>query len=333
MTMSNLYEVSVPVVSESLAVRHTAFAKALAEVFVRVSGNSAVTQVDAIKQAIKNAPTYVDQYAYAKSKQNNQDSLKLNIRFASSTVKKVLVQSGQSIWGANRPLMLVWLVDKNQQGAQFLGGNGHNNPVLKVFLAQAESRGLPVLLPMMDLTDLQNLSASAVESNNVLAIEDASHRYPSDAILTVSLDETNPSSITAHWALLFQGKQASWDSSGATVQKAVKQGVNDVADSLAQTFSVSAQPADAQAIQLQVKNLSTLSSYHQVERYLNSLASVKQVRVSSIIGSSMIFTLALKTSVPALVEQIKLDHRLLPISLYNQDGLTQAHSLIYQYKE
>jgi hypothetical protein len=334
MTVANLYTVSLPAQSETSAVRNQLFAKALQEVFVKVSGSSKAISVPGIAAAISQAGNYVDQYSYKDKPVGQVSHRDLVVRFSPSAVRKVLRDNNQPIWGYNRPLVLAWVLLTNSQGQKLLGSGQQTNPILQQIYQKAGYRGLPIALPLLDLTDLQAISPQAILSDNVLAIETASQRYLPDAIMLVSLNDKSPQAITSTWSLIFHGAQQRWQVNGNQLDQVIKQGMNDVVDTMAKQYAILESTQSKQQVQLQVEGLHSIQAYAATLKYLRNLTGVSRVQPINTTDNKAVFGLTLSSSVPEIVQQIKLGRKLLPVLQYQgstQLNLPNSQGLVYQY--
>lgn len=329
-TVPNLYQASYPVASEQTN-RAPLFEKGLAQVLVKVSGNSQLLTLPPFKQAVQHAGNYIDQYLYRKAP-NPQKQLLLTMRFSSAAINQLLRSNSQAIWGSDRPLTLVWLVINHGDSTQLVSAEQVKQTLAKTLETLASDRGFPLEWPMMDLTDMQLVSASAVQQGNVLAVQNASQRYLPNAILMITVNAANPSEVTSQWTLLFQGGQQQWHASGNSVEAALQSGLNDVVDAIAANYAVKETKTDQQTVELQVSNITSAPNFARVERYLAGLTGVANVQLLSVREDQASFKLQLNGSLRALLSQIQLGRRLLPTSQYG-DTNGQQVSLSYQYAE
>jgi hypothetical protein len=102
----------------------------------------------------------------------------LNIRFTFQTesVLALVRQAGLPIWWTNRPQTVVWVV-VDEPGQRRILGADDSSSLVQGLLAQADRRGLPVALPLMDLDDSVLVSVSDVWGKFTDALNVASARY------------------------------------------------------------------------------------------------------------------------------------------------------------
>jgi uncharacterized protein len=327
-TLTHLYSVNMPIHSQVTWRRLNIMPKAMAKVLIKVSGNPAVMQNSALQKKVKAAQRYVSQYSYFQKQPKHQ--LMIHLAFDPAVVKQWLTQAGEPVWGATRPLVLLWLVERHEGGSWQPLTNGGDNALSALLKAGAQARGLPLVTPLMDLADMQTLSTADVLQGNWVAIQAASARYSPDAILLVSVDEAQPKQVTSQWHLLIQGNEQRWSMAGAGLATTINQGMNQLTALLVKQYAVSATTAGgARLIQLKMINISRISDYAKVRRYLSHVVGVKRVTLSSLDGSSATFNLQFSGNVATFVQQLKLGHELLPVT-QNNGMLLPERSLVYQ---
>jgi len=208
--VAGLYETKVVVESQSSSLRTAALKQALAQVLVKLSGNSMVVKIPGIVSALDHPETTLLSYGYQDGTMpDGGDGLFLHASFDPKAIQQLLENAGQSVWGRNRPLILLWIsCSRHQQTPQILSSASQSllDAELK---SDAQLRGLPILFPILDLTDLQTISTTAIADKNIQSIEQASTRYGSDAILAANISENAPENSVgtweATWTLIAQG--------------------------------------------------------------------------------------------------------------------------------
>src|SRR5512138_3702804 len=162
-TIPNLYLVSVPPDPAAPDQRAAATKAAMARLLVRVTGDRNAPFDPALQGLIDDAAKYVNRYGSDRQGQ-------LQVGFNTTQVEQALSARQKPVWGAERPLTLLWIaVDDGNGGRALLGAN--DTPALglepappgmterlatlrKELFAVAEERGLPVTLPLLDVQDL-----------------------------------------------------------------------------------------------------------------------------------------------------------------------------------
>ena len=126
--------------------------------------------------------------------------------------------------------------------------------ILSTIQKNAQNRGLLIIFPILDLTDLSQIRPSDIWAPFLTVIQRVSTRYYPDDILLIRIDESNPATIKIHWLLLLENKQINWTTNGDHLNQLLKQGLDYVTDALAAQFTVVSNNISNQ-IQLNVTNL------------------------------------------------------------------------------
>jgi hypothetical protein len=166
--MTSLYTVQVPLESNDPDSLNFAFQAALTEVLVRVTGTTAVVDSEEIAQLFPDPDTYVQRFT------RGPDNT-LVVSLDGPTIENVLRQTGANVWGTDRPLTLIWLaVDWGQGEREIVAADNpermsgdarsiDRNRLLRERVAEVAShRGIPVLFPLLDTEDLENISFSDI---------------------------------------------------------------------------------------------------------------------------------------------------------------------------
>lgn len=332
--MHGLATATVPVTDQSDVLRSQAINQALQQVLIKLTGNSQINEDKTLQANIQNAQDYLQQYGYQRIKlPDAKQQLALTASFDMSALKKLIVQSGQSIWGNNRPLVLVWLAvrrKQKQQVSQYIVASNGASIAEQIMLYDAEIRGLPVMLPILDLQDLQQVTINDIEHINLDALTNASRRYGSDAILIAYINEQGAQQWQGKWSLLVNGQRISWTSQQATMDAAIDAGINQVADTLAQRYAVLGLQQDHHNVSLTITNIKSLDDYAQVVKYLKRLSVVKNLSITALEPDQIVFDLQVLGGQRALTQAINLDHTLKPIVMSGA-GVSNQTGLYYQW--
>ncbi len=329
--VSGLYQATVSVSSQSQDLRPMALQQALSQVFTKVNGSSAVVKLTPIQTAISNPENYLLAYSYSDGVlPNGNTSLFLQANFDAKSIQNALKSAGQAIWGKNRPLVLLWVaVTQNNSPATLVSSNNRSF-ISQQFKSIAKQRALPIMLPILDLTDLRAISVTDISSANITNIEQASNRYGCDAILAVNLQQMGEQTWNGNWMLLAQGNSTTWQTNGMNLEQAINAGMNAITDNLAAKFSISNTNITNSEVQLTIINIKDLNDYAKVTQYLKGLSIVKQVEVNQVQPTALIYTVTVVGGEAALQQALSLDHRLQPVTVV--PGATGAGSgLVYQW--
>ena len=311
--LPGLYEVEVPVADQSAANRPVAMVEALRQVVVKVSGKAATANSPALKDALKNPASYVQQYNYRTNDGIGAElPLLMGVSFDKNRIDQLLQTAGLSQWSAARPLTIVWLAVE-QGNQRLLVGAGDRGLVKELLTRAAQRRGLPLRLPLLDATDKARVQAGDVWSDSHDSIIQASQRYEAQAVLVGRLGQAGSGGWQVRWTLYQGGASQRWNQTADKVESLVAYGIDAATDTLAASVApVTAATVAGNEAHWVVKDVRDMSSHRRVLDYLASLRSVTRVQLEQVSGDSVRLQITTSSGVAALQQQLSFDNRLLP---------------------
>lgn len=293
--VANMYEATVPVKSQERPDRDDAIRLAFTEVLVRVSGRTSIADSDdypRIRAALVNATNYAQQFRFRDKGQQKyvtagEASLELWVKFDPVVVNKLLRDSNVPVWDRTRPATLVWLVTDERARRDILS-QASSGLVRNAVDERSRARGVPLILPQMDITDRNTLQINEAWSNKEEALRRAAQRYPSDAMLVGRLLLLPSGQWNANWTLYHEGRKLDWAATNAPLATAVNLGIDNTAESLAQRYAQLVQ-GDESVVFLQINGVRTLNDFNQAQKYLRSLSQVKSVNPQLVQSDAVIF--------------------------------------------
>lgn len=281
-----LYETTIPCQSQAEAERQTLFKQGLIQVLEKLSGETGFEKDEKVKQALTHITDYVEQYAY----QGNA----LNVRYSTDLMNRLMNQSGHTAaWGQRRPNVILWLAIEENQQRRLVGAE--TDPALQAQLEKwAASKGLPVVLPLMDLEDVSTVTVTDVWGQFHNTLQQASKRYDAEIVLVAKLSH-NPASEkpwVATWQLYSANENPSWTVSGVTQEEVLVQGIDSTSHYLMGRFGQKHLPRTAMSDKpflVAVDNVQNGNDYTNVEKYLTSLQPNNAINVRRIEGELAVF--------------------------------------------
>ncbi len=290
-----MFEVSLPVISQDKDIRKAAFEQGFIEVLARVSGSGiAAAQLD-----ISKASRYVQQYRYLaldKPVQPPEQPGSLDIplakhnlwiQFNQGRIKKLLRESGLSIWGQERPTVLLWLAVRDG-GNRYILRQRDQSAIKQAVEKEARRRGLPVVWPKFDNVDQRSLVFADVWGNFWEPVIKASERYKTDAIMIGRMNWVN-NSWQVDWSLQLNKKIDSWRLKTLDLQVLMASGIDVATDQIASRFAVLEDMGNEGELIIQINNINHVRGYARVSHYLSSLAPVKNVFATRALKDSVRF--------------------------------------------
>ena len=278
--VTSLYTAQVLLDEEEENPRALAYRMALDDVLLRVSGSELTADPERVDLLFPTPASYVVQF-----RPGEDDTLWVS--FDGEAVERALRQAGHTVWGSDRPLTLVWLaVDWGQGEREIIGADDpersrdearsidRNRLLRQRVLDIADRRGLPVVFPLLDTEDLQNVSFSDIWGGFDDALLEASTRYQANSIL---VGRVRPSTSQRNrWRYYFSGEERNWNGEPELV-------VSLVADVLAAEFAISGD-APMEYIELRIAGIDSVEAYGAVQTLLSGLTVVESFAITEVEG-------------------------------------------------
>lgn len=208
--VKGLYSVEVIAHSQSREDRNLALREALVIVLSRIVASEGLMLNPAINEALSNAASYADEYQYILTTNSFGDvsQRKMKISFNEKAILELMHSSGLAIWKEMRDEVLVWIV-LEQRRKQVLFDAEQQTEFKAAFLAAAQLKGIPVLFPLMDLEERQNVSVVDISNANSAKIQEISIRYDVSAVLSGKVIKQR-SCWRSEWTLSFDNRVEQW---------------------------------------------------------------------------------------------------------------------------
>ncbi len=234
--VTTLYQIEVPVASQASDARAEAIREGFESVLIRLTGDQGIVNNKQIKASLNRADYFVQEYSYS-APDVSSATYTLKIKYSEPDVKRLMRKTGLKQWSAIRPLVLVWLATVNDQHKVDILGLETESVMLEKFKLQGQRYGLPLIFPMMDVTDLDKVSPDTITSLALPELQGASKRYEPDALLigTIEHDQGN---YEGRWNLVMKDKTWDWTTSGKTPEQAIGEVLDHVSQTLSQGRAV-----------------------------------------------------------------------------------------------
>ena len=311
LTVEGLYEAEVPIPDQSIQYRKGGIAAALRSVMVKLTGDRNVFGRSAAVDMIKEAERYVQQYEYRSKQVRSRDQLTsekqlhLWVNFNAKALNDSLRNYAIPVWGQERPSTLVWLASQKDQRRKLITQEDESG-YTEILNQRTAQRGIPIVYPLLDLEDTLVLKASDIWGGFSGPVMQASERYGTDAILTGSIEPILDGLWEGRWTVMLNGQTMSWTSRGDIPVIVLDEGIDGLADILAQHFAPAGGSTNAAAIEIMVEGISDYEQYAKVSDYLASLNSVTDVRVKTAEENRVTFEIIARSGELAVAQSIKL---------------------------
>lgn len=330
--VADLYDAEVPVIDQGAEARAAGLREALATVLLKVSGRMELPR-QGLGQVLDRAQQIAQQYRYrlndapvpANASPAGNRYL-LWARFDEAQVNAILNGMGLPVWGGTRPSVLVWLAVE-EGGQRYLAGGEAQGAAQRGLQSHSRQRGLPLLLPLLDLEDQRRITVTDVWGNFRDTINEASARYQADAILTGRVFQGASGLWQGHWTLYESGEAQGWNASAQDLDALVGTMVAQVTGTLAQRYAHVVDPNARSFVTLDVSAVETLADYARLMRYLRSLDNVKGAQVLRSEADRLRVRVEVLGDAQALARLISLGQVLAPATVVAESGVDRSYRL------
>ncbi len=317
--VKDLYLGQVPVATRGEAQLAEAARQALSQVYVKVSGSAEVLSLPSVAASLDGALDQAQQFSYAR---NNDPEFPLLARFEfdGGWVTGVLKQAGAPLWTANRPAVLVWLVEEVDGVPQFVSSDSAPE-VLDALRADFDRRGVPLRYPLYDLADTSALSPQQVWRFSEAPLELASRRYQAQDILAGRLVRELSGDWSGQWFFRSSYDHKQRDAGPGSLGSVLQVAASLVAEDMAARYALSAGGTTAErGVAITVTNVRSYADYAAVLTWLQQLELVDAAEVEGVAGDRLQLRLKTRLAPEQLATIFELNRRLIPDNYVASDG-------------
>lgn len=334
--VAGLYEVDRLVVGQEGEERNTALADALAILIERVGGKKGIVEASGLTPTLKQAKDYVERFEYipldnvptesgnarpqtdhAPETESDRPAsaepvyrYRLHILFDKSSIERLLEAHQVPIWGRLRPTVVVWLaVDDGVHRYTVAPDNAEG--LDKTLAEVGIRRGLPIILPLMDLEEQARIGFSDIWGDFADGIRAASSRYRAGAEL-VGRAYRQDGVWSLRWSLYSESQADHWEGRDVSLEAGLTQALDQAADRLGDLYARSADQVEDRRVEMEVSDVTDISGYARLLAYLQSLELISDVVVAKVQADKVTFDLRLKREPRFLRRAIEFDDTLGP---------------------
>ncbi|WP_440904123.1 DUF2066 domain-containing protein [Catenovulum sp. SX2] len=308
--VNGLYLGKIAVDGQSYQDRSKAYDEALAQVLIRVTGNQAVLSQPNIRRALKQPTEYLIQYSFVEEEQQ----LYLQANFNEKLINQLVKDAGINLWGARRPLTLWWIALEEDGTRRIVADS--DKQVTQAIKQQTKLRGVPSLMPIMDIEDQMNVSITDVWGRFAQALEAANERYQPEAsvIARVYRQSTQAKSVlTQDWivqiTLVDNLRKFNAEFIVAELEQVWPTMVNWVSDTLAQQYAIKAQQYSSSNLHITISNVENTGQAVAIQKFLTTISAVDTALIKKIDQAGVEYQLQLIGEAIDVLEALALDNR------------------------
>ena len=276
--VEGLFSVQIPVETRDREERLEAIKEGMGQVLVRVTGDGSISQNPEVNDVIRGAAGYVQRFSYLPAE---EDGYELNIDFNEARLTKNLVNRGLPVWGAERPSVLSW-VAVSQGSSRYMLGERDGKKEREFMNSAAQERGIPLIFPVLDVEDRNKVRIGDIVGGFYDTVDAASGRYSADAILIGRVQRQSGQWI-GRWRLKEAEQTVLFESEGADLEIALRQGTNGAASYLASWHATQGFSDQSEIVMVNIDAVQSMTDYLNVRDYLkafDTVSSVQPVRVA-----------------------------------------------------
>ncbi|MDX9875767.1 MAG: DUF2066 domain-containing protein [Spongiibacteraceae bacterium] len=309
--LANLYQAEVPVSDQSRQALDAAARQGLAQLLVRLTGREEAPQTAGLQTELSNATRYLEQYRYDQNRQEDAETpLVAVLKFAEQPVNALVQGAGLPLWGANRPVVMMWIAKDEIDGRVLVSEFTHPE-LVAALRAEARQRGLLLRFPLLDLDDLTRISADEVWALDGLALEDASQRYGTVANVGARIIELSDGRWLGSWRLAAGDQRTTLDVEDADRDAFLARGLAAVARGLADQYALQPGAAsDSAQLRIALTGISNFERYTAALRYFAELPEVGSVQLLRVTDDRILLGLESQGGVEHLQRMLALDRTL-----------------------
>lgn len=240
-----------PVADQSQSSQDKAVKAAFERVMVKMSGNRDVLDNPGVRAAMRTPQAYLRSYRYAYEGEQTY----YVAEFDKPKLNDLLQRESLPLWGERRPETIIWLAIEDDSGERSILDESAAHPLHEVLRSKAKQRGLPLSLPLMDLTDSATISIYDVWGRFVQPLSTASSRYGVDNVIGARVYKTNTDTVTS-----VPGEQARLDNSSESLSTPAAGAINEGNPS-AQIEGMQETASGQGNIENQTANVSTVAPF------------------------------------------------------------------------
>jgi hypothetical protein len=302
----NLFEADVPVDSQQPDLRTAYMKTALQEVLVRVTGQPEVLNRDSVRSMLVTPERFVQQYRYFTLPESTPPRLMLRVVFDGGAIQQELRQQGVAYWSkTERPEILLWLAVEDR-GTRYIVSAQDGSDASRELQQAARQRGIPLLLPLMDLEDQNQVRFTDVWGGFFEGIQSASARYKPGDVLVGRINRSPSGGWVARWDMRDGRDSGSWSGTGEELGGVLQAGIDTLSERLAADVAATETGAVAGMTRITVEGVNTLMAFARADDYLSSLTAVRRLELVRVDGSTLQYALQLAGSLDGLTQTLAI---------------------------
>ena len=256
-----------------------AMLEALDQVLVRLTGMVDVSPVAVIGVRAADVNALVESQQRLRVERLDKEGeriteVRLRVDFHPPSVDRLLQDNALPRWGRERPAILVWIAEEDEDGARLSA-----DPFLEQQLAeQARRFGLDVIRPLGDALDMAEVDLADIRGGFLDAAENGMRRYQAGIVAMLDLRDSDDY-WSGRWFWRLEGRDRGLNLSADSRLEIIEAGLAALLSALAGRYGVIADDLDHGTRRVVVDGIVDPIQYAEVLRYLGELSMVEGLQV------------------------------------------------------
>lgn len=293
--MPGLYSGLVPVADQTAKSRELGVRQALAQVLIKLTGNSEIMLTPSIQSFFTDPNVFVAAIGFRNipSAEGAVQQAGLEVSFARQAIDQLIRQAQLPVLPSNRPKFLVWIVrDDAAMGRGFIGDDSGTEvsqdaqAVLQAFDQAMKQRGMPYQLPNFDLQDQLSLSVNEAWSLRADLIDPASQRYQADGWIALRFYTTSTGEVRGAWLYQSAGRRQLNDFRALAGEDFMTSAVDSLVDSLTRAYTYIPQ-LNTNELLVQISGVDSFKKYQAVLAQFKKLEVVDSLDIFAVKGDQL----------------------------------------------
>ncbi|HEY0502460.1 MAG TPA: DUF2066 domain-containing protein [Lysobacter sp.] len=297
-----IYATEVQVNGQGETERNTAFARALAQVLGKLSGDRGAASRPGVGQELRQARTYVRSYDYRQDEglgPTGAPSFRttLVVQFDEEAVNDLAATLGIPVWPQPRPKPVLWLAIDDGSGPRLVGLPQVN--AARPALNRATERGYKLGLPTGNAAE--QAAVGAIWRGDSAAVARASARYSPPMQLIGKLYRDAEAGWKADWTFVDAGKVlANWSQTGPDARQLMSGGADGAADALMKRYAKRAPTGEPGLYRVTFGGIDSSDDFIRLAGYLQKLSVVRRSTPTRATPQGLEYELELVSGLPGL---------------------------------
>ena len=323
--VTNLYQSRAPVSSQSEDERQKLAPDVLRQVILKVVGDRSELDTVDLSPILAQTQQLVQQYQYHRvniisDDLTQPDQLELVLSFNKAKLNQSLTDMSLPIWGNARPEVIIWSAIEDKGVRSILSADDSSLGAVMALQDAASMRGLPVLLPLMDLQDQTQVTYTDLTAGFSETVESASQRYGAPVILMMTTTISENGLVLTDWHARINGESEYWASRG-DITTSMSAGINELTDRLAKRFSQRSINQYESLLSLEITDVNDYADYRRVVQYLSSLQYVSDITLVNLVDDKLNLSVSFSGDLTVFDRTVSIDRMLLEESSYTANDV------------